>query len=57
MEYVHDHGTFDDVPFERIFSAYRKTYPDFLKNFGTGKDRDFEQEKRNRSSETDQETA
>lgn len=45
MEYVHDHGTFDDLPFERIFGAYIQTYPDFLENFGTGKDHDFEQEK------------
>lgn len=45
MEYITDHGTFDDLPFERIFSAYSKTYPGFLENFGSGKDKDFEDEK------------
>lgn len=27
MEYVVDHGHFADLPFELIYSAYRKTYP------------------------------
>jgi len=27
MEYVHDHGTFGDLPFEQIMSAYAATYP------------------------------
>lgn len=44
MEYVKDRGTFDDLPFERLFSGYQKTYPDFLENFGTGKTSDFEEE-------------
>jgi len=46
MEYVKDHGTFADLPFERMFFAYRSTYPDFDKNFGTGRAGDFEQEAR-----------
>jgi hypothetical protein len=29
MEYISDHETFNDLPFERIFSACRKAYPDF----------------------------
>lgn len=44
MEYVRDRGTFDDLPFELLFNAYRKTYPNFLENFGTGRDEDFEKE-------------
>lgn len=44
MEYVHDHGNFADLPFERMFSAYRATYPDFNRNFGNGETSDFEQE-------------
>ena len=27
MEYVNDHGDFDDLPFERIMEMYAKTYP------------------------------
>lgn len=27
MQYVNDHGTFSDLPFEEIFTAYRKQYP------------------------------
>lgn len=27
MQYIRDHGSFADLPFERIFSAYRKQYP------------------------------
>jgi transglutaminase-like putative cysteine protease len=27
MQYVHDHGSFADLPFEEIFTAYRKQYP------------------------------
>lgn len=27
MEYVHDHGTFGDLPFEQIMTAYAATYP------------------------------
>jgi len=29
MEYVHDHGTFADLPVERIRKAFREVYPDF----------------------------
>ncbi|SDO98057.1 transglutaminase-like domain-containing protein [Desulforhopalus singaporensis] len=35
MEYLRDRGTFVDVPFDEIFSAYRKTYPGFAENFAT----------------------
>lgn len=27
MEYVRDHGVFDDVPFDRIIATWRKAYP------------------------------
>lgn len=27
MQYIHDHGSFADLPFEEIFAAYRKQYP------------------------------
>lgn len=27
MEYVYDHGSFVDLPFETLFAAYRKHYP------------------------------
>ena len=37
MEYVHDHGTFEDLPFERIFTAYGRVYPNFFENFGSSK--------------------
>ena len=27
MEYVHDHGAFEDLPLQRILAVYRATYP------------------------------
>lgn len=27
MEYLRDHGTRDDLPFEEMMSAYRRAYP------------------------------
>ncbi|MGB3210106.1 MAG: transglutaminase-like domain-containing protein [Desulforhopalus sp.] len=44
MEYVRDHGHFADLPFDKIFSAYSKTYPSFLENFGGGESHDFGEE-------------
>ena len=44
MEYVRDHGHFADLPFERIFTAYAKTYPRFFENFGGKKTHDFSEE-------------
>lgn len=29
MEYLRDHGTFDDIPVERIQQAFREVYPSF----------------------------
>lgn len=37
MEYVRDHGHFSDLPFEMIFEAYGKKYPNFFKHFGAEK--------------------
>jgi hypothetical protein len=34
MEYVHDHGAFADVPFERIVEVFRTTYPQFFSESG-----------------------
>lgn len=41
MEYVRDHGHFADLPFERIFTAYGKTYPRFFEHFRGEKGHDF----------------
>ncbi len=30
MEYVTDHGTYSDIPFDLLFSAYRRYYPKIL---------------------------
>jgi transglutaminase-like putative cysteine protease len=34
MEYVRDHGTFADVPFERIAKEFRRIYPEFFSEGG-----------------------
>lgn len=44
MEYVRDHGSFADLPFDRIFSAYEKQYPGMLEEFGNHLDADFHEE-------------
>jgi len=44
MEYVRDHGHFADLPFEEIFAAYGKTYPNFFDHFGGKKTHDFSAE-------------
>jgi transglutaminase-like putative cysteine protease len=37
MEYVNDHGSYDDLPFEEIFAAYRRLYPRMFQEIaGTG---------------------
>lgn len=41
MEYVRDHGHFADLPFEKIFTAYGKTYPRFFEHFGGSTSHDF----------------
>jgi len=29
MEYIHDHGSFDDLPFEQMIGEWRRHYPNF----------------------------
>lgn len=41
MEYVTDHGTFDDVPFETICAVFRETYPGLTVGAGTADDPAF----------------
>lgn len=36
MEYLHDHGTFDDVPFEEMISCYQHHYPTMFEKLGSG---------------------
>ncbi len=42
MEYVREHGHFEDLPFERIFSAYMKTYPNLFQLIAENKVPAFE---------------
>ena len=44
MEYVHDHGHFADLPFERIFDGYERQYPGMFERFQRLKDKDFSQQ-------------
>ena len=44
MEYVRDPGHFADLPFEEIFAAYKKTYPNFFEHFGGTTNHDFSTE-------------
>jgi len=37
MEYLHDHGSFIDLPFEEIFIAYHHHYPTMFEKLGSGK--------------------
>jgi hypothetical protein len=30
MEYIHDHGTFSDLPFDLILASFKKAYPQFF---------------------------
>jgi len=44
MEYVVDHGHFADLPFERIFCAYEKQYPEMFQRLKDDRSHDFSQE-------------
>jgi transglutaminase-like putative cysteine protease len=44
MEYVHDHGAFADVPFERLVEAFRISYPQFFSDSGEVVGGSFEEE-------------
>jgi transglutaminase-like putative cysteine protease len=41
MQYIRDHGSFADLPFDRIYAAYDKTYPNFFKHFSDTDTTDF----------------
>lgn len=44
MEYIRDHGHFEDLPFDRIFDAYEEQYPGMLNFFDKLKAPDFTKE-------------
>jgi hypothetical protein len=44
MEYMRDHGTFADLPFEQIFTAYEKQYPDMFQRLQTLPTKNFPRE-------------
>ncbi len=44
MQYLRDHGSFADLPFEEIFKAYRRTYPSMFEQLAGGDSADFHQE-------------
>ncbi len=44
MEYVHDHGTFADLPYDEIWKNFRKHYPDFFIRESASAAGDFEEE-------------
>jgi transglutaminase-like putative cysteine protease len=44
MQYVRDHGSFADLPFEKIFAAYRKQYPQMFDRPGSVSGGDFHAE-------------
>ena len=45
MEYLHDHGSFADLPFEQMFSAYLRHYPNMFELVGShGSVEDFHRE-------------
>lgn len=53
MEYVHDYGPFDDMPFEMMVREMRKHYPhlaDFFSRAGIPEDADFREEASRESS-------
>ncbi len=54
MEYVNDHGPFSDLPFDRIFKAYEKQYPDLFAKLRGVKETNFlkEAEKENMGHKT-----
>lgn len=41
MQYVCDHGSFADLPFEKIFTAYRKQYPHMFEKLEQSSPFDF----------------
>jgi transglutaminase-like putative cysteine protease len=44
MQYLHDHGAFADVPFERIVEELQRHYPEFFPRSGVAAGGDFSDE-------------
>lgn len=44
MQYVHDHGAFADVPFDRIVDEFHRHYPEFFPKDGAPVGGDFSRE-------------
>jgi transglutaminase-like putative cysteine protease len=44
MQYIHDHGVFADVPFERIAESLQSHYPEFFPRSGAAVGGDFSDE-------------
>ncbi|HTZ39518.1 MAG TPA: transglutaminase family protein [Syntrophales bacterium] len=44
MQYIHDHGAFADVPFERIVESLQSHYPEFFPRDGAAVGGDFSDE-------------
>lgn len=44
MQYLHDHGSFADLPFETIFTAYRTHYPAMFTRLAASAETDFHRE-------------
>ncbi len=44
MEYMADHGHFEDLPFNRMFKAYEQQYPGMFERFRNLKETDFSRE-------------
>jgi transglutaminase-like putative cysteine protease len=44
MQYIHDHGGFADVPFERIVEELQRNYPEFFPRVGAAVGGDFSDE-------------
>ncbi|HCY84727.1 MAG TPA: transglutaminase [Desulfobacteraceae bacterium] len=51
MEYVNDHGWFADLPWDRILTACRKTYPKYFEDVDTMQGNFSEEAKAERSDE------
>ena len=46
MEYVHDHGLFEDFPIARVLDAFQRAYPRLLAHCATAQADRFEEEHR-----------
>lgn len=53
MQYLHDHGTFADVPFDRVVDELQRHYPKLFPGCGTPVDGDFAREAVNETKNTE----